>query len=96
MQTFELSQARFLILYLTVLKRVVYGRSRMTEPFSGPAQLRELTRPRFLVADLARRLGVSATAVYWWIQGEAIPTLEHRRKLQRICGIPVNSWTRAA
>lgn len=62
-----------------------------TEP-SGVDRLRKALRPRMTVAQLAQELDVSTAAVNYWLQGETTPARKYREKLEKILGIPANSW----
>jgi DNA-binding XRE family transcriptional regulator len=44
---------------------------------------------------LARRLGVSTTAVNAWTRGSARPRLDYAVELERLYGIPVAAWARS-
>ncbi len=41
---------------------------------------------------LARELGVTQPAVYFWMRGETRPTPKLRREIQRILRIPASDW----
>jgi transposase-like protein len=58
---------------------------------NGARRLKLLTRPQYTAAEIARRLGVSHTAVYNWRVGSEVPSPAHRKALAKL-GIPVGAW----
>lgn len=62
-----------------------------TEP-SGAGRLLKALRPRMTVAELAKELDVSTAAVNYWLRGKTTPARKYREKLERLLGIPADSW----
>lgn len=61
----------------------------------GQAALTQIVSPpRWTRADLARELKVTSQAVGAWTSGIAKPSKKYRAKLQRLLGIPADSWDR--
>ena len=59
----------------------------------GRARLVALVEPpRLRVSDVARAVGVTAAAVSAWTMGKRTPSERHRRALERLYGIPRDSW----
>jgi DNA-binding XRE family transcriptional regulator len=53
-------------------------------------RLKELREAKFMtVADLAKRMGVSAQTIYFWETGRHLPKLSHRKKLVELFGAEV-------
>ena len=40
--------------------------------------------------DLAKRLGVSNQAVYKWLKGKSLPTLDNMYQISQICKVPID------
>lgn len=55
--------------------------------------MRQRFRPSITGADLARKLGVSRSAVSGWLAGEYLPTPELMARIEDLTGIPMRSWT---
>lgn len=63
--------------------------ARLAEVLSGQEDPEAVPRTQ---SALARRLGVSTTAVNAWVAGTARPKLDHALALERLYGIPVGAW----
>lgn len=57
--------------------------------------LRKAVRPTMTQAELADAIGVTQQAVSNWMSGRAKPGRAHASKIQRILGIPTDSWEQA-
>ena len=61
----------------------------------GSELLRDFFAPppqRMSQKQLADALGISQQAVSMWVHGKARPSSEHWRAIERLTGIPVDSW----
>lgn len=65
--------------------------SRLSEALSGQDDPEAVPRTQ---SALARRLGVSTSAVNAWARGTARPKLDYAVELERLYGIPVAAWVR--
>lgn len=65
--------------------------ARLAEALSGQDDPEAVPRTK---SALARRLGVTPTAVAAWAKGDARPKLDHAVELERLYGIPVAAWVR--
>jgi transcriptional regulator with XRE-family HTH domain len=50
--------------------------------------------PAFRVHDFAAKLGVTRRALYLWRTGEFVPTVAHRRKIEKLTkgAVPASTW----
>ena len=63
------------------------GSERLVTIFQTP-----IPGPPRNASDLARHLKVSRQAVFQWLTGEKRPSVERRKELQHIYGIPEAAW----
>lgn len=56
---------------------------------------RRSVEPAFRVHDFAERLGVTRRALYLWRIGEFVPTVAHRKKIEKITRgeVPASVWS---
>lgn len=60
---------------------------------AGARRLLEIVRPPAETqAGIARKLGVTPQAVQKWLAGFSRPEQQHRAALERLVGIPADSW----
>lgn len=65
----------------------------------GALTLRDLikpTPPPMTQKGLAEALGVTQQAVSAWLRGATRPSYETRLKIEKLLGVPVDSWTEPA
>lgn len=58
--------------------------------------LRSLVTPQVTQEDIANKLGVTQQAVSAWVHGGSRPSLERMMLLERLFGIPIQSWAEDA
>ncbi len=63
-----------------------------TETCEGAVLLTAKLTPAMSQRDLADALGVTPQAVSAWVSGRARPGSVHREAIERITGIPAESW----
>lgn len=56
---------------------------------------RRSVEPAFRVHDFAKRLGVTRRALYLWRLGEFVPTVAHRKKIEKLTRgeVPASVWS---
>lgn len=58
----------------------------------GRRSLAAHLKPPITAAELARRVGVSSTAVGQWISGATAPSRDNAAAIETITGIPASAW----
>ncbi len=62
---------------------------RLSAALSGQRDPEAIPRTQ---TELARRLGVSTSAVNAWVKGHSRPRLDYAVEIEKLYGIPVAEW----